>query len=83
MTPFAQTAAQTDHYDVIVIGAGPSGSVAASLLHQQGKRVLVLEKQHFPRFSIGESLLPCCMQVIAEANMLDAVNQAGDRKSVV
>ncbi|KIO37935.1 NAD(P)/FAD-dependent oxidoreductase [Shewanella sp. cp20] len=77
MTPFAQTAAQTDHYDVIVIGAGPSGSVAASLLHQQGKRVLVIEKQHFPRFSIGESLLPCCMQVIEEANMLEAVNQAG------
>ncbi|ASJ98206.1 NAD(P)/FAD-dependent oxidoreductase [Shewanella marisflavi] len=73
----AQTPELKAHYDVIVIGAGPSGSVAASLLHQEGKRVLVLEKQHFPRFSIGESLLPCCMQVIAEANMLDAVNQAG------
>ncbi|MCE9680354.1 NAD(P)/FAD-dependent oxidoreductase [Shewanella sp. AS1] len=64
-------------YDVVIIGAGPSGSIAASLLHQQGKRVLVLEKQHFPRFSIGESLLPCCMQVIQEANMLEAVNAAG------
>ncbi|WP_299493292.1 NAD(P)/FAD-dependent oxidoreductase [uncultured Shewanella sp.] len=63
--------------DVVIIGAGPSGSIAASLLHQQGKKVLVLEKQFFPRFSIGESLLPCCMQIIEEANMLDAVNQAG------
>lgn len=63
--------------DVIIIGAGPSGSIAASLLHQQGKKVLVLEKQHFPRFSIGESLLPCCMQIIEEANMLEAVNNAG------
>ena len=63
--------------DVAIIGAGPSGSIAASLLHAQGKKVLVLEKQHFPRFSIGESLLPCCMQVITEANMLEAVNQAG------
>ncbi|WP_394230292.1 NAD(P)/FAD-dependent oxidoreductase [Shewanella colwelliana] len=64
-------------YDVVIIGAGPSGSVAASLLHQQGKKVLVLEKQAFPRFSIGESLLPCCMQMLDEANMLDAVNNAG------
>ncbi|WP_298771399.1 NAD(P)/FAD-dependent oxidoreductase [uncultured Shewanella sp.] len=63
--------------DVIIIGAGPSGCIAASLLHQQGKKVLVLEKQFFPRFSIGESLLPCCMQIIEEANMLDAVNNAG------
>nr|WP_320126856.1 NAD(P)/FAD-dependent oxidoreductase [uncultured Shewanella sp.] len=63
--------------DVAIIGAGPSGAIAASLLHQQGKRVLVLEKQHFPRFSIGESLLPCCMQFIEEAGMLDALNAAG------
>ena len=77
--------AQDDHLaatasidvDVVIIGAGPSGAIAASLLHQQGKRVLVIEKQHFPRFSIGESLLPCCMQVIEEAGMLPALNQAG------
>lgn len=72
-----QNTKSVEEVDVAIIGAGPSGSIAASLLHAQGKRVLVLEKQHFPRFSIGESLLPCCMQVIAEANMLDAVNQAG------
>ena len=72
-----QNTISVEEVDVAIIGAGPSGSIAASLLHAQGKRVLVLEKQHFPRFSIGESLLPCCMQVIAEANMLDAVNQAG------
>ena len=63
--------------DVVIIGAGPSGAIAASLLHQQGKQVLVLEKQHFPRFSIGESLLPCCMQFIEQAGMLAAVEQAG------
>lgn len=65
------------HYDVVIIGAGPSGSVAASLLHQQGKRVLVIEKQLFPRFSIGESLLPCCMQMLEEAGMAQVVNDAG------
>lgn len=68
---------QSHHVDVAIIGAGPSGAIAASLLHKQGKRVLVLEKQYFPRFSIGESLLPCCMQFIEEADMLDALNRAG------
>ncbi|MEI6859915.1 MAG: NAD(P)/FAD-dependent oxidoreductase [Shewanella sp.] len=65
------------NYDVAIIGAGPSGIIAASLLHQQGKRVIVIEKTDFPRFSIGESLLPACMRVIEEANMLEAVNNAG------
>ncbi|QIR13297.1 NAD(P)/FAD-dependent oxidoreductase [Shewanella aestuarii] len=63
--------------DVAIIGAGPSGAIAASLLNQLGKHVVVLEKQYFPRFSIGESLLPCCMQFIEQAGMLEAVNQAG------
>ncbi|GGQ03612.1 NAD(P)/FAD-dependent oxidoreductase [Shewanella litoralis] len=63
--------------DVAIIGAGPSGAIAASLLRQQGHKIVVVEKQQFPRFSIGESLLPCCMQFIEQAGMLDAVNQAG------
>ena len=63
--------------DVAIIGAGPSGAIAASLLHKQGRKVVIIEKQHFPRFSIGESLLPCCMQFIEEAGMLDALNDAG------
>ena len=45
-------------FDVTVIGAGPAGSVAAALINKMSHRVLVLERQHFPRFSIGESLLP-------------------------
>lgn len=46
-------------FDVIVIGGGPAGSTVANLLAQKGVSVLVLEKDHFPRFHIGESLLPC------------------------
>lgn len=50
-------------FDVIVIGGGPAGSTVASLLAQKGISVLVLEKDHFPRFHIGESLLPCDLPI--------------------
>ncbi len=63
--------------DVVIIGAGPSGAIAAALLKQQGRDVVVLERQTFPRFSIGESLLPQCMVYIEEAGMLEAVRAAG------
>ncbi|APA84132.1 NAD(P)/FAD-dependent oxidoreductase [Paraburkholderia sprentiae WSM5005] len=63
--------------DVAIIGAGPAGSVAAALLRQAGRSVLVLERQHFPRFSIGESLLPQSMAYVEEAGMLQAVVEAG------
>jgi flavin-dependent dehydrogenase len=63
------------HYDVIVIGAGPSGAAAAALLAQAKKKVLVIERQHFPRFSIGESLLPQCMMYLEEAGLRTAVEQ--------
>ena len=63
--------------DVLIIGAGPSGSVAAALLARRGFRVLVLERQKFPRFSIGESLLACSMELLAEAGMIEAVMARG------
>ena len=62
---------------VVIIGAGPSGAIAAALLKRKGHDVLVLERQHFPRFSIGESLLSHCLDFVEEAGMLDAVNAAG------
>jgi flavin-dependent dehydrogenase len=61
--------------DVLVIGAGPAGTVAASIIHQAGYRVKIVEKQKFPRFVIGESLLPRCMEALAEAGFLDAVKE--------
>lgn len=63
--------------DILIIGAGPAGSVAAGLLRQQGRAVLMLEKEQFPRFSIGESLLPQSMEYIESAGMLRAVVEAG------
>ncbi|MBE8567994.1 NAD(P)/FAD-dependent oxidoreductase [Vibrio sp. OPT20] len=61
---------------VVIIGAGPSGSIAASLLYKKGIDVRVIEKSLFPRFSIGESLLPACMEVIEQAGMSEAVADA-------
>lgn len=66
----------TDSTDVAIIGAGPSGSIAAGLLRQRGYGVVLLEQTYFPRFSIGESLLPQCMAFIAEAGMQEAVERA-------
>jgi len=63
-------------FDVVVIGAGPSGAVVSALLNKKGYRVLVLEKEHFPRFSIGESLLPQSMEFLEQADMLTAVEDA-------
>lgn len=68
---------QTEHVDILIIGAGPAGSVAAGLLLQQGLRVVVIEKEQFPRFSIGESLLPQSMEYIEAAGFLQDVVEAG------
>jgi flavin-dependent dehydrogenase len=59
--------------DVLVIGAGPAGTVAASIVNKAGYKVKIVEKQKFPRFVIGESLLPRCMEALEEAGFLDAV----------
>lgn len=59
--------------DVLIIGAGPAGSVAARMLKKRGYRVVILEKELFPRFSIGESLLPQCMAFLEEADLLEPV----------
>ena len=63
--------------DVLVIGAGPAGAMAAALSCRHGLSVRVLEKTQFPRFSIGESMLPQSLVLLEQAGMLEAVEQAG------
>ncbi|NBA94008.1 NAD(P)/FAD-dependent oxidoreductase [Pseudomonas sp. R5(2019)] len=68
---------EMEHRSIVVIGAGPAGAIAAALLKRRGHDVLVIERQRFPRFSIGESLLCHCLDFVEEAGMLEAVQAAG------
>jgi len=61
--------------DVLVIGAGPSGCVSASYLANNNINVKIIEKVKFPRYVIGESLLPRCMDHFDEVGLLDALKE--------
>ena len=63
--------------DVLVVGGGPAGSTIAALLAQKGRHVVILEKAHFPRFHIGESLLPLNLPLFDRLGVADDVRRIG------
>ncbi|MDV2480401.1 MAG: tryptophan 7-halogenase [bacterium] len=74
---FARTPAANPRADVVVIGGGPGGSTAATMMARQGLSVILLERETFPRDHVGESLLPASIPVLEELGVLPAVQQAG------
>lgn len=69
-----------DHTDVIIVGGGPAGSTTASAVCRLGLRAIVLEKDVFPRFHIGESLLPQSLKVFERIGVLDELESTFIRK---
>src|SRR3954451_11627399 len=62
--------------DVVVIGGGPAGSTCSTLIAQHGYRVRLFEREHFPRFHIGESLIPETYWVLKRLNMLEKLQRS-------
>ncbi|MGB7541329.1 MAG: NAD(P)/FAD-dependent oxidoreductase [Burkholderiales bacterium] len=73
-------AADRKECDVLVVGGGPAGSTIAALLAEQGWRVTLLEKEHHPRFHIGESLLPHNLPILKRLGVLEQVAAIGIKK---
>src|SRR3954451_1692225 len=61
----------TEPFDVVIIGAGPAGSSAAAILAEKGRRALVLEREKFPRYHIGESLLPFTFHPLQRLGLIE------------
>src|SRR5437867_10855517 len=66
----------SDHPDVVVIGGGPAGSTASTLIAQRGYRVQLFERERFPRFHIGESLIPETYWVLERLGMVDKLRES-------
>lgn len=66
----------SDIYDAVIIGGGPAGATAAALLAEHGHRVVVLEKETFPRYSVGESLIPHCYFPLKRLGLIDRLRQS-------
>jgi flavin-dependent dehydrogenase len=64
-------------YDVAIIGGGPAGSVAGATLARDGRRVVILEKEKFPRFRVGESLLPASSDTFERIGVKEKLDRAG------
>jgi flavin-dependent dehydrogenase len=71
---------ETETWDVLIIGAGPAGSASAAILAEHGHKVLVLEREKFPRYHIGESLLPFTYQPLERLGLIPQLRQSAFQK---
>jgi len=71
----ARGSAKSQTCDVLVIGGGPAGSTISALLSEKGWNVTVIEKDHHPRFHIGESLVPCIMPIFERLGVADEIKR--------
>lgn len=67
---------ENHQYEAIVIGGGPAGSTAAAILAEKGHTVLILEKEKFPRYHIGESLMPFCYFTLERLGVVDQLKES-------
>ena len=67
---------EQEKYEVIIIGAGPAGCSASALLAEKGRRVLVLEREKFPRYHIGESMLPFTFYPLQRLGLVERMRQS-------
>ncbi|MBM3457874.1 MAG: NAD(P)/FAD-dependent oxidoreductase [Armatimonadetes bacterium] len=67
---------RTEEFEAIVIGGGPAGSTAGAVLAEHGRRVVVLEKDRFPRYHIGESLMPYCYFPLERIGVIEQIKQS-------
>ena len=58
-------------YDAAIIGGGPAGSTAATLLAENGRKVVLIEKEKFPRYHVGESLMPYCYFTLERLGLVE------------
>src|SRR6187397_2343748 len=65
-----------DRFEVVIIGAGPAGTSAAAILAEFGHRVLVLEREKFPRYHVGESLLPFTFYPLQRLGLIEKMRQS-------
>ena len=65
-----------DKYDAIVIGAGPAGSTTGALLAEKGHDVLIVEKEKFPRYHVGESLMPFCYFSLERLGLIEKLHHS-------
>ena len=70
-------------FDALIIGAGPAGSSSAAILAEYGHRVLILEREKFPRYHIGESLLPFTFQPLQRLGLIDKMRASAFVKKYI